>query len=222
MTLRSIYVIGLAAVLLASCTYAGGDIGNALVRKAHWFSYVEGDDIRATCAPGSPERVRAVYNGLWDQQLRMYEVDSVRRLLVVRVTRDMAARRFSLDNPLGPWDAAEERVQLDDATWQRLGAAFAASGMYDPPPVGLELPARSYFWTAAYCYDGRYGFTAWKYPSPEFDRLTFDGVLFPLDPTGVAVAKPGPVPLDIIWENDRRNGRVTDFTLKVGPGGLVR
>ena len=31
-------------------------MGDPLTRKFHWFSYVAGDDIRATCRPGDPDR----------------------------------------------------------------------------------------------------------------------------------------------------------------------
>jgi len=207
---------------LASCTYAGGDIGDPLTRKFHWFSYVAGDDLRKSCAASGPDRYRVVYNGVYGEQLRMYDLDAVRRLLVVHVTRPGNASTVVLSDPLAPWTADEARVQLDAATYERLVASFAAAGMFDPPPVGLEMESNGYFWTAAYCRQGQFGFTAWKYPSDAFSRLTFKGVLLPLDPTGVPVAEAGPVPFDPLRADERRKGAVGDFTLKVGRDGLVR
>lgn len=207
---------------LAACTYRGGDIGDPAVRKFHWFSFVEGEDIRTHCAPGTPDRYRVVYNGIYTEQLRIYEIDALQRRLKVNVTGDGDASTIDPQDLLGPWRADRADVPLDEAAFNRLVASFEQSSMFAPPPVGLELPARSYFWTAAWCRDGRYGFTAWKHPSPRFDAIAFDTILFGLDPTGVPVAKAGPIGFDPQWEDRRRRNEVTDFTLKVAPNGLVR
>jgi hypothetical protein len=188
----------MALPLLSGCSYRGEDIGSPLVRKVRWFSYVGGDDIREACAAGSPDRFRLVYNGIYLDQLRMYEVDALRRLLIVHVTVPGDASRLDPFDLAAPWRAREAREQLDGATYAALVDSFAGSGLFDPPPVGLDLPARSYFWTAAYCRDGAFGFTAWKHPSPAFDRLAFPALLFRLDPTGVPVAEAGPIPFDPI------------------------
>ncbi|MDA8230703.1 MAG: hypothetical protein M0006_05135 [Magnetospirillum sp.] len=210
-----------AAIALSACSYSGGDIGNPLVRKVEWQSYVEGSDIRRTCGPGAPDRYRLVYNAIYDEQLRMYETDAVRRLLKIRVTHPGSASYLTAGDPLGPWQAAETTIQLDSSTFDRLVMALDTSGLTAPPPVGLQLPSRSYFWTAAFCKDGRYGFTAWKYPSAAFRRITFDTILFANDPTGIAVAKAGPVPYDPVWEMENRGGAELSFTLAVGENGLM-
>lgn len=212
----------LAILGLSACAYRGGDIGDPVTRKFHWFSFVDGEDIRATCQAGTPDRFRLVYNGIYDEQLRIYELDALRRLLVVRVVQQGDAGRLSSVDPLAPYRAAEERVQLDQPTYDGLVRSFAASGMFAPPPVGLELPSRSYYWTAATCKDGRYGFTAWKHPSAAFDALAFPRPLFALDPSGIAVNQAKPVPVDPQWEDAARRLEVTAFTLKVGKAGLVR
>ncbi|MEW5726473.1 MAG: hypothetical protein AB1918_01470 [Pseudomonadota bacterium] len=212
-------ILGMMA--LASCTYRGGDIGDPVTRKFHWFSYVEGEDIRATCQPGTPDRFRLVYNGLYHEQLRMYDLDSLRRLLVTRVAGDADLKDVDPKDLAAPWRADESRVQLDQATYDDLTARFAASGMFAAPPVGLTLPARSYHWTAAFCRDGAYGFTAWKHPSPAFAAITFDDALFALDATGIPVNAAKPVPIDPQFEDRVRRNEATDFTLKVGRSGLV-
>lgn len=212
----------LAVAALASCTYAGSDIGSPLERKVYWFSFVAGDDIRQTCAPGTPDRTRLVYNAVYDEQLRIYEVDALRRVLVSRAVAQGNAARLTLDDPLAPWRAVEARTQLDEAGYDRLAASFAEGGMFAPPPVGLELPSRSYHWTAAFCKDGRYGFTAWKYPSASFAAMGFDRALFALDTTGVPVNEAKEVGYDPLWEVKARRLEVPVFTLKVGAHGLVR
>src|SRR5262245_6550826 len=60
-------------VLLAACAYRG-DIDNPIIRKLSWFSYLDGTDIRTTCADGAPDGYRLVYNGRYEEQVRSYEI----------------------------------------------------------------------------------------------------------------------------------------------------
>ncbi|MCR6631197.1 MAG: hypothetical protein NVV74_14750 [Magnetospirillum sp.] len=216
----SAMLLALAAV--TGCTYTGSDIGDPLERKAHWFSFVEGEDIRASCAAGTPDRFRLVYNAVYDEQLRIYELDALRRVLVIRAIDQGNAGRLSTEDLLAPWRAVEARVQLDQAGYDRLVAGFQAGGMFAPPPVGLELPSRSYYWTAALCKDGAYGFTAWRYPSQAYAAMGFDRDLFALDTTGVPVNQAKEVGYDPLWENKARRGEVSAFSLKVARRGIVR
>ena len=207
---------------LLGCAYGGGDMGDPLTRKFHWLSYVGGDDIRKTCAVGGPDRFRIVYNGVYAEQVRMYDFDAAQKVLAIHVTAPGRASKLSTDNLTGPWQAEGTKVSLDGQTYDRLVAAFAAAGMFGPPAVGLRLDSNGYFWTAAYCHDGHFGVTAWKYPSPEFDHLGFERVLQPLDSTGIAIAPPGPPQFDAIHADERNKGLAGDFTLEVGRDGLVR
>jgi hypothetical protein len=219
--LSRITAVILTACAVASCTYQGGDIGNPLNRKAYWFSFVEGDDIRATCSEGSPDRYRLVYNGIYDEQLRIYELDEVRRILVIRVVQQGKAAELSSGDLLAPWRAQEAKVQLDQPTYDRLVASFEQSGMFAAPPAGLELPSRAYWWSAATCKDQRYRLTAWRHPSAAFDRLSFAETLFALDPTGVPVNQAKEVPFDPLWENKARRLEVPVFSLRVTKNGLL-
>ncbi|HLO75040.1 MAG TPA: hypothetical protein VK196_01120 [Magnetospirillum sp.] len=210
-----------AIVTLSSCTYSGGDIGDPLERKAQWFSFVEGEDIRRTCDSGSPDRFRLVYNGVYDEQLRIYEVDGLRRLVSIHVVNPGNAGRLSSQDLLAPWRGVEAKAQLDQPAYDRLVESFARGGMFAPPPVGLELPSRSYYWTAAMCTGGRYHFTAWKYPSDRFAAMGFDADLFALDTTGVPVNQPKEVPFDPLWESKARRHEVTVFSLRVTANGIL-
>ncbi|KAF0223601.1 MAG: hypothetical protein FD176_1836 [Rhodospirillaceae bacterium] len=177
---------GLLSVLaLAGCTYGGGDMGDPVTRKFHWFSYVAGDDIRANCQTGTPDRFRLVYNGIYDQQLRLYELDSVRRLLTVKVTAPGNAAQVSGDDLLAPWRAVEGKVPLDEAAYTALVGDFTD-------------------------------------PETDLNALAFAAPLFAADPTGVAVARPGPIPVDPQYETSLRHGEVVSFSLKVGANGMVR
>lgn len=212
---------GLAAALaISACSYTG-DIDNPVTRKASWFSYVEGGDIRAACHAGSASRVRLVYNAIYEEQVRAYDLgEGGARLLVARAF-DQAnlAQGINSRDLLEPWRGQSAAVHLDEDQYARLMQSLEASGAFGRPAVGLELPSRSFYWTAASCRNGRYSFTAWAYPSPEFEALRFPGELFAVDHTGVPVNPPRkdlPQPL----RHDPREPEGT-FNLKVGERGLA-
>jgi hypothetical protein len=50
------------------------NVDQPIVRSLNWFSYVASDDIRAACRPGGRDRLRLVYNALWEEQVRTYEL----------------------------------------------------------------------------------------------------------------------------------------------------
>lgn len=205
----------------ASCSYHGGDMAEADTRRLHWFSFVDGEDIRATCAPGTPDRFRLVYNGLYDEQVRIYEVDPIRRVLAVTVSQQGKMAAFDPSDLLAAWRGTKNKTQLDEAGYSRLIQSFEDSRMFASPPVGLSLPSHSFFWTAAFCHNGHYGLTAWKSPSAGWDGVTFDKLLYALDETGIPVNAARPVSVDPVRETMVRRGEITDFTLQVGPRGLV-
>jgi hypothetical protein len=209
-----------AAVLLSGCAYTGNDIGNPLTRKFQWFSFVEGGDIAAGCAMGTPERFRLVYNAIWEQQVRFYEWDSTARTLTIGTIRPGNVASIELSDPLSPWRADSASVPLEPSAYDGLVAALEQSGAFGPPAEGLELPSHSYYWTAATCRRGAYSFTAWAYPSTAYDGARIPAALATLDPGREAIIQPGPIPLDPIREYDLTRGRVRDFTLKVGARGL--
>jgi hypothetical protein len=219
---KGLLVLAVTVTSMAGCAYTGGDIGDPVVRKFHWFSFLDGEDIKTHCTATSPDRFRIVYNALYSEQVRIYQLDSLQKILSVKVFGSGNAARMQADDVLAPWRAEDAKLQLDQETYDRLVASFAGDGMFGPPPVGLRLPSQSYYWSAATCLNGRYGFTAWKHPSAAFDGLTFAGNLFALDPTGVPVNRAGPVPVDVQRADNVRRGEVTDFTLEVGPRGLNR
>jgi hypothetical protein len=209
-----------AAFLLSGCAYTGSDMGNPLTRKLQWYSFVEGGDIAAACAPGGSERFRLVYNAIWEQQVRTYEWDSSARTLAVSVIRQGNVASMDLTDPLSPWRADTVSVPLDQSAYDGLGADLEQSGAFGTPAVGLELPSHSYYWTVAACRQGSYSFTAWAYPSKAYDGVRFPAALAALDPGRDGIVQPALIPLDPIREYDRRRGAAREFTLKVGARGL--
>lgn len=216
--MKKLGVLAACMPLLVGCAYGGGDIADPIGRKFTWFSYVEGGDLRATCGPGAPERYRMVYNGVYGEQVRIYELGDGAdpRRLRQHVIGDVdLLRGLPALDPTRPWRGEGGTVALDPDQYRRLVDALERSGAFGPPDVGLELPSRSFYWTVAACRQGRYHFNAWRWPSSGFDALGFDDILFGFDLTGVPVAPPRVVP-DRYRDTDFEG----DFNLRVGERGL--
>ncbi len=224
--------IGVAAVLLfgvlSACTYRG-DIDLPLTQKATWFSYLNGDDIRARCQPGSGFEYRLVYNGRYDEQIRSYELRDDRAggaYLTARVQEGIGidVTKISITDPLksNAWTKASRQLSPDQLI--KLEQALEKSGAGKATSEGLRLFSGEFYWLANICYDGVFVFNAWRHPSPRFDELAFPEVLLALDETGVAFNPPREVAAaERIQANsshpDRRDHNPT-FNVEVGDNGL--
>ncbi|MBI3707745.1 MAG: hypothetical protein HY246_08715 [Proteobacteria bacterium] len=190
-------VVFLAAIALAGCAYRGG-VENPIIRKATWFSYLGGDDIRRQCVPGEPARYRLVYNAMWEQQVRTYDLrrvgpgnGAVLSTLVFGGGGSVAS--FSPTDPTAPWRGQTAERRLPEADYLALIQAIDASGFGAPSPEGLVLPSWGFYWAVAACADGRFHFNAWLHPSDRFAAIRFADLLFTDDGSGVAVNEPRPL-----------------------------
>ncbi|HEY9081402.1 hypothetical protein [Magnetovibrio sp.] len=232
MTLKSSKPIKLALGLLVTGAVAGlvsacasqGTTDNPVMGKLSWFSYMEGGDIRATCGPGAANRYRLVYNGVYTEQVRTYEWGAADQRLNVGVTEAVDITQGSVgtfNDLLNPWRAKTASRTLSDADATRVVSALERDGVFGPPAVGTELSSKGFFWTVASCHDGAYRFTAVAWPSPSWDAMTFDDVVFDLDPSPIAVNPPRKTDT----RRDTKRGRYghvieNEFHTKVGENGL--
>lgn len=208
-------------VVLGACT-ASGPVDNPGARKLTWFSYVSGDDLKARCADDGFDRIRLVYNAIYREHVRTYDIilaagAAGSSLSARAIEAANLAEGVGLDDPFGPWNGVAGEAPLTAAEALALQRSLRASGLTAPPPVGLRLPGRSFHWTAAACLDGRFHFTAWLYPSDRFAALTFPAVVADLDP--VAVPMPSPHEVREPLPGDAR--RTPDFEMLVGRDGLA-
>lgn len=208
---------GMVLGTLAGCAYGPGTLDDPIGRKFAWFSFLDAGDLRADCAPGRPDRWRLVYNGAYDEQVRIYQLDGPTRRLSQRVIGPAdLSRGWTAGDPLGPWRGAAAVAALDAGQYAALSRAFEEGGLYGPAPEGLRLASERFWWLAAACRGGRFFFNAWLYPTPRFERLGLWPALARLDVTGVPFNPPRP-PGPRLRDPDRE---LADFTVEVGRLGL--
>lgn len=214
----------LCALAAAGCAHRGG-IDEPAVRRATWFSYLDGGDIREACGPGTIDRYRLVYNGRYNEQLRSYEVTGDGAgggIYVARALNEANLANFTLDDLQGPWRWKRAEGRLTPSEMQEFTGRLEKSGLFEAPPEGLRLKSWNFYWVASGCRGGEFQYSAWVHPSARWDRLAFPEFLFARDQTGVAVNPPRPVPVAenfLMGRPDSRGGTIR-FTLDVDGKGL--
>lgn len=226
----SVVLLAATAMLASGCAYRPGGLGDPLQRKFQYFSYLNGDDIRRECVAGAPARYRLVYNAIWDEQVRAYEVrrsaTGEGAILFANVFTGgggIPVSDIDLRDPLAGWRGQSAQARIDEASYLALIRAVEASGFGAPAPQGLTLPSFGFYWIAAACADGRFHFNAWLHPSERWEQIRFDEVLFRLDPIRTPVNPPRRVNFA---EERARQSRpdpdpTTNFELRVGDNGLA-
>ncbi len=222
--MRYEWLVGvLVSVAVAGCT-SSGPVGNPLVRGVEWFSYLNGDDIRQACQPGSPDRYRLVYNAVYTEQVRTYDVVGSTANGGRLSMRAIGRNNFSnttLDDLLRSFTGNSAEATLGGQQVVQLSNALAASGFDRPAPDGTFLRSDGFYWVVSACRGGTFHFNAWMGPEG-FEQLQFVGLLRGWDTTGkpfneVRQQALGP------FRSDTSHGSPVDgqqFLLQVGPNGL--
>ncbi len=218
--------LGLGLAVLAGCAYRG-EIDDPVTIKATWFSYLNGDDIRAACVPGAEPWYRLVYNGAYDEQLRAYEVAGEGAGGALFTARVMTGRGLNVTNisladltAVGGWTKAQDRLSPSELA--EFEGRLEDSDAFGPTPAGLRLASEQFYWIASLCRDGRFHFNAWRYRSARYDRLSFPAGLLDHDRTGIAVNPPREDAGVVLARNKiaRDDGRRA-FSLTVAENGLA-
>jgi len=193
--------LALVAASAASAQRPDRKVEQPIVRTFNWFSYVAGDEIRSACEPGGRSRVRLIYNGVWEEQVRAYDIflqpDGTAGL-DVGVLNDQGhggnLTYLSLGsdggNVTAPWRMVKGQRVLSVGDTRELLGLLQASAAFGPPRDGLRLPDNDFWWTVASCRNGVWGFQAYHYPTDGFANVKFAEKLFALDNVPIAVNRP--------------------------------
>ncbi|WP_417453728.1 hypothetical protein [Kiloniella sp.] len=212
-------------LLAVGCTYQG-NIDKPYTQKATWFSYVGGDDIRERCVPGVTE-YRLVYNAVYDEQIRSYEIKgqpggSAEMVSRVQEGHGLRGSKISLSDPLAQFGWEKSIKRLSAAEVSELEGLLKVSGAGEPHTKGNRLRSDDFYWVSALCYDGAFVYNGWKKTSEGFEHLAFIPFLLKHDETGIDV---NPV-RDVGTKNAARMHQSKaeqrkHFDLEVGDNGLL-
>jgi hypothetical protein len=164
-----------------------------ITRAFSWFSYLNGDDLRAYCRGGGPDRYRIVYNATWHEQVRTYDITAdfsgADLVVQVRGTPDFT-KAIPLDDLLKPWRGVTLRDRITTKDLNGVRSRLAMSDFYIPPANGTRVRSDHFFWVVMACEKGKFRFNAWEHPSKAFAKVTLIPALKPIDRTGIAFNAP--------------------------------
>lgn len=176
-------------------------VDKPIVRSFNWFDFVAAKDIRVECAPTSRSRLRLIYNALWEEQVRAYEIylqpDGTAGMsvgvLVKQGFTTPGITNMLLSDPadvFAPWSMKRGGRVLNAAETRELMGLLEDSRAFGPPKDGLRLPDNDFWWTVASCRNGVWGFQAYHYPTDGFVNVKFSAKLFSWDTVPIAVNPP--------------------------------
>jgi hypothetical protein len=156
----------MVAAALGGCA-SRGRLDNPVERRLTWFSYADGSDIRTSCATGTLDRYRLVYNASYAEQVRAYDVvadGAGGAWLKAHASRPVDLSIFSARDLAGPWRWPSAEARLSPEAFADFRARLERSGFTAGAPVGLSLHSAGFYWVASGCQDGVFHFTAWSFP----------------------------------------------------------
>lgn len=188
--------LSLVLAMLAACGAGDGSVASDPIRRAiGWYPFAGGEDLRTACRPGAPDRYRFVYNAVWEEQVRVYEIEAAadRQTAALRSTVIRGAPLILQSYVLDPGSNAVAETRLSADRLAALAAALRSAGFEARPADGTRLQSNDFYWLVSACTGGVWHLNAWRRQDPGFARLAFDRVLFEADPTGIPVNPPRPI-----------------------------
>jgi len=224
-------MLGLAMVSCLGGPASAQAVAEPVLRSFNWFDHAAGTDVRSGCRAGTPTRIRLIYNAVWEEQVRAYELevmaDGTAHLSSMVWGEQGAASAISVSSAgdlLLPWRPKRGTRLLAAADMSRLTAALEQSAAFGPAPAQLTLHDADFWWSVASCRAGSWGFQAYHHPTDGFARASFAAVLFDLDPVATPVNRPRalePAELRRDPNRDPRRAQTTDrWRLEVGRDGV--
>lgn len=187
-------VAGLGIVLALTACADTSQVHNPVTGRLSYFQYLAGQDIKAACSADAPARYRFIYNAIFDEQVRSYDLTQTAdgATLNVNVSNsEIRLLEFPLSWPIRP--EAVKRVTeatLDRAAYLALIRQVEADGFGAPAPEGLRLQSYDFYWAVSACAGGKFHFNTWVNQTPGFDALRFPQILYGHDATTIPPAKP--------------------------------
>lgn len=226
---RRVWRAAAVGLLLAGCATHGA-VEDPVLRNLSWFSYVGAEDVRSACAPGAGARYRFVYNAVWGEQVRTYDIlpshTGEGAVLITRVFGSASLTNFDPSDVAKGWRGTYRRDRLSDAEVAAIGAGLRASGFDAPSPSGTWLRSDDHWWAVAACRDGQFHYNAWTQQATDLAALPFVPKLLDHDATDVALRPPphgaALQPFDFAGDQRKQTGSASlqTFRLQVGDNGL--
>ena len=209
-------------LLASACTFEGSR--HPVPFKFTYFSYLNGDDIRSNCTYGGLDTLRFVYNGVYTEQVRTYDLvpnrrESGRFILESRVSSEAEVSVFTTDlyrpDLFAPWRPVESRVSVIPEDFRGLTSALKSDGFFAKPVFLGNVSSIQFYWLVSGCIDGTFYLRAFVWPEKSFIAADFPKLLSLWDRTGIPVNPPRTASLYQIFGTTYAEEHQTLFTIQV-------
>lgn len=220
-------LMALIVIILSACSYKGG-VEHPVIRKFAWFSYIEADDIRAKCSKSLHSQFRFVYNGVYNEQVRTYDIYKVekdRYEIKINVTEEVDVSSISFD-PEDPilfqsWRPKKSVTNVAVKEIYILERTLRNMDFFDSPPPVVNIRSIDFYWVVSACVDQKFSQNAYIWPKENFKNAVFPKLLSIWDFTDIPINPPRETSNFSIYGTTETKDFKNDFNLKFGRDGLL-
>jgi len=220
-------LMAVALIALSACAYEGVD--NPVARKFSWFSYIAADDIVNNCPVKKGDRYRFVYNAVYNEQVRTYDIipaEPGRFRIYISVVEEAKIDTIITDatypDVYQPWHPKRSITNLSGSDIETLRKSLKDVDFFDSSPPREDLPSIGFYWVVSACVKGKFTQNAFLWPHKKFKAAQFGKLLSAWDFTDIPVNPPRETShLSVYGTNDSEEF-INDFNLKFGSNGLIR
>jgi hypothetical protein len=214
--------------MLTSCSYEGGNEQPA-IRKFTWFSYIAAEDIKKKCIHDSKTQYRFVYNGVYNEQVRTYDIVQIGRYrydIKITVAEEADITSFSLDlnNPdlFQPWEPKVSVTNVSTEDINILEQTLKDIGFFESVPRNIKLSSIDFYWVISTCIDDKFHQNAFYWPNKKFKKAEFPKLLKIWDFTGIPVNPPRRTSILSVYGTTDSKDHRNHFDLEFDANGVLR
>ena len=219
--------MAIIVILLSACSYNGG-AEQSVIRKFTWFSYIGADDFREKCKYSSSSQYRFVYNGVYNEQVRtydIYQVEKDRYEIKINVTEeaDVSSIKFNREDPdfFQPWGPKSSVTNVSAKHINILERTLKNIGFFDSPPPSVNITSISFYWVISACVDQKFKQNAYIWPEEKFKTAAFPKLLSIWDYTDIPINLPRETSNFNVYGTTEVKDFRNHFNLKFGSDGLL-
>ena len=199
-------------LLLVACSYNNKEDQSPLARKLSWFSYLASNDIREKCGNTVVNQFRFVYNGMYLEQVRAYDLGPIHRDLArikMKITQKVELSLLETDTKkmdfLKPWRPIKSNTDIRRTDVELLIKSLESVAFFSPNKSVTRLPSKDFYWLVTACVRGVFFQRAYLWPQYKFEDLGFISLLKSWDFSNIPYNLPRKTDLfDIYGTNDEK------------------
>jgi hypothetical protein len=171
-------------LFLGACSYSNKEDQSPLARKLSWFSYLASNDIREKCGKTGVSQFRFVYNGMYLEQVRAYDLGPIHgdlARLKIKITQKADLSFLEMDTKkmdfLKPWKPIQSNTDIRKIDVELLIKSLERVAFLSPSKSVTRLPSKDFYWLVTACVRGVFSQRAYLWPQYKFEDLDFISLL---------------------------------------------